>query len=79
MVNDDLSGCMHVNSTYYIQDHSAALVPALQAAGYMTGGFGKIINDQQKAFDRNQTKGWDWLSTPVAQVCSMCHAYVCLM
>jgi arylsulfatase A-like enzyme len=68
VVNNDLSGCMHVNSTFYTQQHSAALVPSLQRAGYMTGGFGKIINDQQKAFDKNLTIGWDWLSTPVNQV-----------
>ena len=43
VVNDDLSGCMHVNSTFYIQDHAAALVPALQKAGYITGGFGQYI------------------------------------
>ena len=67
VLNDDLSGCMHVNSTGYIMDHPAALVPALQRAGYMTGGFGKIINDQNGPFGKNKTTGWDWLSTPQNQ------------
>jgi N-acetylglucosamine-6-sulfatase len=67
VLNDNLSGCMHVGSTYYTQQHSSALVPALQKAGYMTGAFGKIINDQQNAFNKNLTIGWDWLSTPINQ------------
>ena len=71
VLSDDLSGCMHVNSTGYIFQHSASLFPALQSAGYMTGGFGKIINGQQKVFapgndpSKAITNGWDWLSVPM--------------
>ena len=50
VLSDDLSGCMHVNSTGYIFQHSASLFPALRSAGYMTGGFGKIINGQGRVF-----------------------------
>ena len=50
VLSDDLSGCMHVNSTGYIFQHSASLFPALRSAGYMTGGFGKIINGQGRTF-----------------------------
>ena len=50
VLSDDLSGCMHVNSTGYIFQHSASLFPALQSAGYMTGGFGKIINGHVISF-----------------------------
>ena len=34
----------------YRHQHPASLFPALQSAGYMTGGFGKIINGQGKTF-----------------------------
>ena len=34
----------------YWPQHPASLFPALQSAGYMTGGFGKIINGQGKTF-----------------------------
>ena len=50
VLSDDLSGCMHVNSTGYIFQHSSSLFPALRSAGYMTGGFGKIINGQGRVF-----------------------------
>eukprot|EP01079_Euglenida_sp_SAG-EU17-18_P007187 gene7187-1285_t len=50
VLSDDLSGCMHVNSTEYIFKHSAAIFPALEGAGYWTGGFGKIINGQGNVF-----------------------------
>ena len=62
---------MHVNSTGYIFQHEAAIFPALQKAGYLTGGFGKIINGQAKVFVPKQkhakpiTLGWDWLSVPI--------------
>ena len=39
---DDLNGCMHVDSTKYIFNHSSSLFPQLQSAGYITGGFGKV-------------------------------------
>jgi len=69
VLQDDLGGCMHVNSTGYIFQHESALFPQLQSAGYLTGGFGKIINGQQKVFlSKNGrppiTRGWDWLSVP---------------
>ena len=71
VLNDDLyHDCMHVNSTSYVFQHSASLFPALQSAGYMTGGFGKIINGQHKVFapkndtSKGITNGWDWLSVP---------------
>ena len=44
VLQDNLRGCMSVNSTGYIFQHSSSLFPALQSAGYITGGFGKIIN-----------------------------------
>ena len=56
---------MHVNSTGYIFQHEAAIFPALQRAGYVTGGFGKIINNQAAAFNKNVTDGWSWLSAPM--------------
>ena len=71
VLNDDLSGCMHVNSTGYIFQHSSSLFPALQSAGYLTGGFGKVINGQKNVFvPRNKkvksvSDGWDWLSVPL--------------
>ena len=67
VLSDDLSGCMHVNHTRYIFDHSSSLFPALQTAGYMTGGFGKIINGQGKIFNQERplVGGWDWLSVPL--------------
>jgi arylsulfatase A-like enzyme len=65
VLSDDLGGCMHVNSTEYIFNHPAAIFPALQAAGYLTGGFGKIINGQRAPFLDNVTRGWDWLSAPL--------------
>ena len=58
---------MHVNSTGYIFQHESSLFPALQKAGYMTGGFGKIINGQGRIFNGKGapiTNGWDWLSVP---------------
>ena len=69
MLTDDLSGCMHVNSTGYIFQHEASLFPQLQRNGYMTGGFGKIINGQKNTFQPKRglpiTNGWDWLSVPL--------------
>ena len=70
VLTDDLSGCMHVDSTRYIFDHEASLFPALQSAGYMTGGFGKIINGQKNVFNpkdpsKYTAAGWDWLSVPL--------------
>jgi len=71
VLTDDLSGCMHVNSTGYIFQHEAALFPQLQRNGYMTGGFGKIINGQRNVFQPKSSKatplttGWDWLSVPL--------------
>eukprot|EP00937_MAST-01D_sp_MAST-1D-sp2_P007682 g7682.t1 len=69
VLSDDLSGCMHVNSTGYIFEHEAAIFPALQRAGYLVGGFGKIINGQHNVFaPKNKpsiTNGWDWLSVPM--------------
>ena len=65
VLSDDLNGCMHVNATGYIFHHDAAIVPALQRAGYLTGGFGKILNGQGAVFDKNITSGWDWLSAPM--------------
>ena len=68
VLSDDLSGCMHVNSTGYIFEHESALFPALQAQGYATGGFGKIINGQHALWDvagRPVTRGWDWISAPL--------------
>lgn len=62
---------MHVNSTGYIFQHEASVFPALQQAGYMTGGFGKIINGQKNVFypkgdlSKSITNGWDWLSVPL--------------
>ena len=73
VLSDDLSGCMHVNSTGYIFQHSSSLFPALQSAGYMTGGFGKIINGQKRVFapgndpSKAITNGWDWLSVPMEE------------
>lgn len=69
VLTDDLSGCMHVNSTGYIFQHEASLFPQLQRSGYMTGGFGKIINGQKKVFQPPKgspiTDGWSWLSAPL--------------
>ena len=42
VLTDDLDGCMHVDSTKYIFNHSSSLFPQLQSAGYITGGFGKV-------------------------------------
>eukprot|EP00947_MAST-08B_sp_MAST-8B-sp1_P002917 g2917.t1 len=70
VLSDDLSGCMHVNHTKYIFEHSSSLFPALQQAGYLTGGFGKIINGQKNVFApggnpaKGVSSGWDWLSVP---------------
>lgn len=64
VLSDDLKGCMKVNATGYIFQHEAAIFPALQKAGYMVGGFGKIINGQGKMLNKT-TEGWDWLSVPV--------------
>ena len=33
VLSDDLSGCMHVNSTSYIFEHESSLFPALQRQG----------------------------------------------
>ena len=68
VLSDDLGGCMHVNSTNYIFQHEAAIFPALQRAGYWTGGFGKIINGQGAVFQKNFTQGWTWLSAPMDEV-----------
>ena len=71
VLTDNLSGCMHVNSTGFIFQHEAAIFPALQRAGYVTGGFGKIINGQKNVFNPKNpkqqpiTNGWDWLSVPL--------------
>jgi N-acetylglucosamine-6-sulfatase len=65
VLGDKLGGCMHVNHTHYIFDHPSAIFPALQAAGYATGGFGKLINGQGGVFQNNFTRGWDWLSAPL--------------
>ena len=70
VVEDNLGGCMHVNSTGYIFQHSSSIFPALQRAGYLTGGFGKIINGQKRVFTPPKNKapivnGWDWLSVPL--------------
>eukprot|EP00041_Stephanoeca_diplocostata_P016366 m.321999 g.321999 ORF g.321999 m.321999 type:complete len:588 (-) comp20343_c0_seq1:248-2011(-) len=69
VLTDTLEGCMHVNSTGYIFQNKASLFPQLQSAGYMTGGFGKIINGQKGVFNpkRGQpiTNGWDWISAPL--------------
>jgi N-acetylglucosamine-6-sulfatase len=71
VLTDDLSGCMHVNSTGYIFQNDFALFPLLQSAGYITGGFGKIINGQghvfQPANGKPITNGWDWLSVPLSE------------
>jgi arylsulfatase A-like enzyme len=64
VLGDDLQGCMHVNSTGYIFEHETSIFPALQRAGYLTGGFGKIINSQMDAWKNNITNGWSWLSAP---------------
>jgi len=67
VLEDKLQGCMHVDQTKYIFNHSSSLFPQLQQAGYLTGGFGKIINGQQKQFKATPpiTNGWDWLSAPM--------------
>lgn len=72
VLSDDLSGCMHVNSTGYIFQREAALFPSIQAkTNYMTGGFGKVINGQKNVFNpRNRppiVTGWDWLSVPLEE------------
>jgi hypothetical protein len=62
---------MHTNATGYTFQHEAAIYPALQASGYLTGGFGKILNGQGKIFVPKDTKtksvtsGFDWLSLPL--------------
>ncbi len=65
VLGDRLQGCMHVNSTGYIFQHEAAIFPALQRAGYVTGGFGKIINGQGSVWQAGITDGWSWLSAPM--------------
>jgi len=71
VLTDDLSGCMHTNATGYTFQHEAAIYPALQASGYLTGGFGKILNGQGQIFVPKDTKkepvtsGFDWLSLPL--------------
>ena len=69
VLSDSLGGCMHVNSTHYIFQHESAIFPALQSAGYLTGGFGKIINGQGAVFapkvGASVSTGWDWLSVPL--------------
>eukprot|EP00316_Scyphosphaera_apsteinii_P023593 CAMPEP_0119331290 /NCGR_PEP_ID=MMETSP1333-20130426/80277_1 /TAXON_ID=418940 /ORGANISM="Scyphosphaera apsteinii, Strain RCC1455" /LENGTH=595 /DNA_ID=CAMNT_0007340855 /DNA_START=21 /DNA_END=1808 /DNA_ORIENTATION=- len=77
VLSDDLGGCMHVNHTHYIFDHSSSLFPALQSAGYMTGGFGKIINGQRNVFnpERPRLVGWDWLSIPLDEGDYFCAEY----
>lgn len=70
VLSDNLGGCMHVNHTEYIFQHSSSLFPQLQAAGYLTGGFGKIINGQNQEFTHKPepiTGGWDWLSAPLKE------------
>ena len=42
VLTDNLSGCMHVDQTNYIFEHSSSLFPQMQSAGYLTGGFGKV-------------------------------------
>ena len=42
VLTDNLSGCMHVDQTKYIFEHSSSLFPQMQSAGYLTGGFGKV-------------------------------------
>lgn len=53
----------------YIFQHSASIFPALERAGYWTGGFGKIINGQKRQFKPQSgepiTDGWTWLSAPM--------------
>ena len=42
VLTDNLRGCMHVDQTKYIFEHSSSLFPQMQSAGYLTGGFGKV-------------------------------------
>ena len=65
VLSDKLGGCMHVNHTHYIFEDESSIFPSLQKVGYMTGGFGKIINGQGGVFNNNFTRGWDWLSAPM--------------
>lgn len=64
VLEDHLGGCMSVNSTGYIFQETMSLYPLLQSAGYLTGGFGKIVNGQGNVFRQNITRGFDWLSAP---------------
>jgi len=62
---------MHTNATGYTFQHEAAIYPALQKAGYLTGAFGKIINGQGNVFvpkdkkTKSVTNGFDWMSLPL--------------
>ena len=71
VLSSDLSGCMHVNSTYEIFQSPTAIMPLMQKAGYRTGGFGKVINGQKREFVPGRgdpiVGGWDWLSVPVSE------------
>jgi N-acetylglucosamine-6-sulfatase len=64
VLEDHLGGCMSVNSTGYIFQETMSLYPLLQSAGYLTAGFGKIINGQGGTFKKNIHRGFDWMSAP---------------
>lgn len=57
--------CMHVNAEANVFNASRSMFSLLQKAGYQTGVFGKVTNDQSKYFQSKRSEGMDVIGAPI--------------
>ena len=57
---------MHVNAEANVFNASRSLFSLMESAGYVTGVFGKVTNDQTKYFGKEKRRsGMTWVNSPV--------------
>ena len=56
---------MHVNAEANVFNASRSMFSLLQKAGYQTGVFGKVTNDQSKYFQSKRSEGMDVIGAPI--------------
>eukprot|EP01084_Bolivina_argentea_P271618 462229_1 len=57
VLDGDTSKCMHVSSLYNIFNNTKSIFQKFQSGGYLTGTFGKLVNNQQNAWcPKNKTQ-----------------------
>eukprot|EP01084_Bolivina_argentea_P142193 249798_1 len=68
-VKYDGQNCMHVASTYNIFNNTNSMFQIFKSNGYMTGSFGKVVNNQGQFWCNNNpiTLGFDRINCPCAQ------------